>query len=252
MISFEYHHKVLHCETTNLQKVAEQFGTPLYVYSKNGILSAFRQINEAFAEINHVICYALKANSNPHLLKLLAGAGAGADVVSGGELTLALEAGFDPKKIVSASVGKTDTEIADTTGMSLTAVKRNLVYLEDLYVADLTSDEIAKRRGELYSELTEAMLEARLLFDYYKQDKNEAVNIARFFSKWMQTVDMRAKLFGLDKPENIVQINQQFNDTNTGAANYVHDKIPSNIGERISKMLKDDHERKIKQKYEKV
>ncbi len=111
MITFEFRDSILHCEEVNLTDVAEQYGTPAYVYSKSGIVFAYERIDRAFAEVDHRICYALKANSNPALLALLVERGSGADVVSGGELRLALDAGFAPDKIVYASVGKTDAEI---------------------------------------------------------------------------------------------------------------------------------------------
>lgn len=111
MIPFRYKNNHLVCESTNLAELAKEFGTPTYVYSKNGLLKNYRQVDTAFTETPHLTCFALKANSNPALLRLLANEGAGADVVSGGELKLALDAGFPAKKIVYASVGKTDEEI---------------------------------------------------------------------------------------------------------------------------------------------
>lgn len=111
MNPFLYRGKRLYCETVALEDIAGKVGTPAYVYSKNGIADNFIKIDNAFKGIQHRICYAFKANSEPHILRLLADLGAGADVVSGGELLLALENGFLPKKIVFAGVGKTDPEI---------------------------------------------------------------------------------------------------------------------------------------------
>ena len=101
----------LYCEQVRLRDLAEEYDTPLYVYSKSQILENFNAINGAFGETDHVTCYALKANSNPAILKMLAEAGAGADVVSGGELFLALRAGFPQQKITFAGVGKREDEI---------------------------------------------------------------------------------------------------------------------------------------------
>ncbi len=109
--SFHYKDNALYCENVLLREVAEEYGTPLYVYSKRQVVENFRAINVAFGESDHVVCYALKANSNPALLKILVEEGAGADVVSAGELYLALRAGFDPKKIAFAGVGKREDEI---------------------------------------------------------------------------------------------------------------------------------------------
>lgn len=108
---FNYLDNELHCERVNINTIAHDMPTPFYLYSKNGLTENYNKIEAAFSGIPHTICYALKANSNLHLLRLLAASGCGADVVSGGELFLALKAGFPPEKIVYASVGKTDAEI---------------------------------------------------------------------------------------------------------------------------------------------
>jgi len=108
---FLYKGNDLFCEEIPLNELVEEYGTPLYVYSRNQIVENYRSIESAFGTTEHVTCYALKANSNLALLKLLAEAGAGADVVSGGELFLALKAGFPPEKIAFAGVGKREDEI---------------------------------------------------------------------------------------------------------------------------------------------
>jgi diaminopimelate decarboxylase len=108
---FRYQENELYCEDVALHELPEEFGTPLYVYSKNQIVRNYRAIEEPLKDIDHVVCYALKANANPSILKILAQEGAGADVVSGGELYLALKAGFPPSKITFAGVGKRDDEI---------------------------------------------------------------------------------------------------------------------------------------------
>ncbi len=110
-MTFEYKNNQLYCENILLQEIAEEFGTPLYLYSKKQLVENFRTINNAFGNIDHTICYALKANSNPEILKILVDEGAGADVVSGGELFLALKSGFSPSTITFAGVGKRDDEI---------------------------------------------------------------------------------------------------------------------------------------------
>ena len=111
MNHFYYKENILYCEESPVQEIAEEFGTPLYLYSKQQLLDNFRSIDGAFAGVEHVTCYALKANSNHSLLKLLAAEGAGADAVSSGEIYLALKAGFDPSMIVFAGVGKRNDEI---------------------------------------------------------------------------------------------------------------------------------------------
>ena len=90
---------------------AEKFGTPLYLYSAGTILDHYGRLNEALAGLDHLICYAVKANSNRAILRLLRDAGAGFDIVSGGELFRALKAGADPGKCTFAGVGKSREEI---------------------------------------------------------------------------------------------------------------------------------------------
>lgn len=111
MQHIRYQDNQLYCEDIPLHELIEEFDTPLYVYSKNQIVENFRALDTPLAGTNHVICYALKANSNVSLLKVLANEGAGADVVSAGELYLALKAGFSPEKIAFAGVGKREEEI---------------------------------------------------------------------------------------------------------------------------------------------
>jgi diaminopimelate decarboxylase len=109
--AFRYQENDLYCEDLPLKELVEEFGTPLYVYSRNQILQNFKMVAGPLAGLDHCVCYALKANANLSILKLLAQAGSGADVVSGGELQLALNAGFAPEKITFAGVGKRDDEI---------------------------------------------------------------------------------------------------------------------------------------------
>ncbi|MEY2600742.1 MAG: diaminopimelate decarboxylase [Verrucomicrobiota bacterium] len=111
MHSFRYREGKLYCEDVDLTRAAEQFGTPLYIYSSGTIIDHFRRLDAALAPLDHLICYAVKANSNRAVLKLLAEAGAGFDIVSGGELFRAIKAGADPKKCTFAGVGKARDEI---------------------------------------------------------------------------------------------------------------------------------------------
>ena len=113
MDTFTYREDELYCEGTSLRQIAEAVGTPTYVYSRQALLDRFAAYDRAFAGVPHLVCYAVKANGNLGLLHCLAQAGAGADVVSGGELYRALRAGMDPKKIVFAGVGKTREEMRE-------------------------------------------------------------------------------------------------------------------------------------------
>ena len=107
----EYRNGELFLEGVSLKSLAEEFGTPLYVYSASFIKDRFNAYREAFPEA--LICYAVKANFNPHIVRLLGELGAGADIVSGGELYLALKAGIPADRIVYAGVGKTERELRD-------------------------------------------------------------------------------------------------------------------------------------------
>ncbi len=107
----EYRNGELFLEGVSLKSLAEEFGTPLYVYSASFIKDRFNVYREAFPDA--LICYAVKANFNPHIVKLLGELGAGADIVSGGELYLVLKAGVPADRIVYAGVGKTERELRD-------------------------------------------------------------------------------------------------------------------------------------------
>ncbi len=111
MNHFDYRNGVLHAEAVNLSELAEAVGTPLYCYSTATLERHYRVFSGAFADRKAVVCYAMKANSNQSVLRTLAKLGAGADVVSGGELKRALAAGFPPEKILFSGVGKTEAEL---------------------------------------------------------------------------------------------------------------------------------------------
>jgi diaminopimelate decarboxylase len=101
----------LHLEDVALNELAERFDTPLYVYSRQALESAYQAYAKAFADTPHLICYAVKANSSLAILNLFASLGTGFDIVSGGELTRVLAAGGDPAKVVFSGVGKTAREM---------------------------------------------------------------------------------------------------------------------------------------------
>ena len=111
MHSFHYRDGHLYCEDVDLMRVAGEFGTPTYVYSAETIVDHYKRLDAALAPLDHLICYAVKANSNRAILDLLVRAGAGFDIVSGGELFRVLAAGGDPAKCTFAGVGKSDDEI---------------------------------------------------------------------------------------------------------------------------------------------
>jgi len=107
----EYKNGELHIEGVSFYELAKEFGTPLYVYSASYIRDRFNAYKQAFPDA--LICYAIKANFNPRIVELLGRLGAGTDIVSGGELYVALKAGISPDKIVYAGVGKTEKELTE-------------------------------------------------------------------------------------------------------------------------------------------
>jgi diaminopimelate decarboxylase len=110
---FKFKGNSLYCEKVSAEKLAGEFGTPLYVYSRATIIDHFSKLQKAFSGIDCLICYSVKVNSNLSIIKLLVDKGAGLDIVSGGELYRAKKAGCHSQKIVFASVGKTKPEIED-------------------------------------------------------------------------------------------------------------------------------------------
>jgi diaminopimelate decarboxylase len=110
--AFVYRKSELHCERVPLRRLAEKYGTPLYVYSATALKQRYRTFDRAFRELPHTVCYSVKANSNLSLLRMLAGMGAGFDIVSGGELErVRLARPSAVKKIVFSGVGKTAGEL---------------------------------------------------------------------------------------------------------------------------------------------
>ncbi len=111
MHDFHYHNDALFCEDVPLERLAKEQGTPCYIYSHATLTRHFQAFDQAFAAVPHLIAFAMKANSNLAVLRLMASLGSGADIVSGGELFRALQAGIPPSKIVFAGVGKSPEEI---------------------------------------------------------------------------------------------------------------------------------------------
>src|SRR5581483_11734782 len=112
MHHFDYRDGVLHAEAVNLDALAAQVGTPFYCYSTATIERHYKVFAGAFADVRALVCYAMKANSNQAVVATLARLGAGADVVSLGELKRARAAGVPPERIMFSGVGKTARELA--------------------------------------------------------------------------------------------------------------------------------------------
>lgn len=111
MNNFNYKDNELYADNIAVRALAEKYGTPLYVYSKKHLTSQFKELTQALSEVDPLICYSVKANSNATVITTFIELGSGLDIVSGGELFRALRAGADPQKIVYAGVGKTEDEI---------------------------------------------------------------------------------------------------------------------------------------------
>lgn len=108
---FDYAGSDMCCEGVPIKDIAAEVGTPFYLYSHRTIIEHYRKVEEAFADVPHLICFSVKANSNRAVLQALREEGAGADIVSGGELFRAREAGIPADQMVYAGIGKTDREI---------------------------------------------------------------------------------------------------------------------------------------------
>lgn len=139
--NFNYKDGKLYCENVSLEMLAKKFGTPLYVYSQNEIISRYEKFDSAFNGIDHKIYYASKSNFNLSILHLFNKLGAGVDVNSGGELFRALKAGFKPKDIILTGVGKTREEIEMGIDAGVSLIKA-----ESLQEIELIN-KIAEQKG---------------------------------------------------------------------------------------------------------
>jgi len=138
-----YSNGTLTVDGIELEELAKDFGTPLYVYSKRALEYWFSEFDEAFSEVSHLTCFAVKSCSNVHVLKVLKELGAGADTVSAGEIFRALNAGIDPKKIVFAGAGKRPDEIEYALESKI--LMFNVESEQELY----TINEVAGKLGKV-------------------------------------------------------------------------------------------------------
>jgi len=143
MNHFEYKDNELFCEDVPVQKIAAEVGTPTYIYSHATLTRHYRVFDEALSGIDHLICFSVKANSNIAVLKTLADQGAGADIVSGGELYRSLKAGVDPKKIVFSGVGKTVEEMKAALDADILAF--NVESRAELRLLNQVAGEVGKK-----------------------------------------------------------------------------------------------------------
>ncbi|MFC1480497.1 diaminopimelate decarboxylase [Candidatus Omnitrophota bacterium] len=142
MHEFHYKNSIFYCENVPLTDIVKKYPTPFYLYSYGTLMDHFYKVQKAFKTLNPLICFSMKANSNLSICKALVTAGAGLDIVSGGELYKALKVGCPPAKIVYASVGKTEEEIKE-------AIHRNILFFNVESVPELIMlDTVAKRQSK--------------------------------------------------------------------------------------------------------
>lgn len=140
---FNYIDDQLFCEDVPLKKLAEEFGTPLYVYSGKTILRHYKAFDGSFSSHKHLVCYSIKANSNTAILAMLAKQGCGFDIVSKGELYRALKAGANPSKIVFSGVGKSEEEIEMALAVGI--LMFNIESEAELYAVNSVAERMNKK-----------------------------------------------------------------------------------------------------------
>ena len=139
---FEYTNGELYVEKVPVREICENLGTPVYIYSHNSIRSSFLEYKQAFCEIDPLICYSVKANSNISVLKIFSSMDSGFDIVSSGELRRVITAGGDPSKVVFSGVGKTEEEIE-------TALRSGILFFNVESEAELQNiNDVAVSIGE--------------------------------------------------------------------------------------------------------
>lgn len=143
MHEFNYKSEALHCEGISIAEVVKEYPTPFYLYSYNTLLDHYRKIKNAFSEVDPLICFSVKSNSNLNICRALVKEGAGLDVVSGGELYRALKAGCPSDKIVYASVGKTEEEIR--TAIQKKIFSFNVESVPELIMIDSVAKKLKKK-----------------------------------------------------------------------------------------------------------
>jgi len=140
---FHYRAEELYCEDVSVSRISQEIGTPFYLYSYQTLERHFRVFDEAFTEVPHLICFAVKSNSNLAILRIFHREGAGFDIVSGGELYRVLKAGADPKKVVYAGVGKSPEEIRYALEVGI--LMFNVESFQELETIDLLAGQMGKQ-----------------------------------------------------------------------------------------------------------
>ncbi|PKN60556.1 MAG: diaminopimelate decarboxylase [Deltaproteobacteria bacterium HGW-Deltaproteobacteria-11] len=145
MNDFKYIEQELWCEQTPVRAVAQKVGTPFYLYSHQTLKNHFHVFDQAFAEVPHIVCFAAKSNSNIAILRIFVAAGGGVDIVSGGELYRALQAGVEPRKVVYSGVGKRIDEIEYALNAGI--LMFNVESFQELAEIHACAQRLGKRAG---------------------------------------------------------------------------------------------------------
>jgi diaminopimelate decarboxylase len=140
---FQYHDDELYCENVPVRRICDETGTPVFIYSRATLERHFKIFKEPFSDIDHLICYSMKACSNLAILRIFGNFGAGMDIVSGGELYRALQAGIDPSLIVYSGVGKKFSEMDEALAADI--LMFNVESGEELEVLDQRAQAMGKR-----------------------------------------------------------------------------------------------------------
>ncbi len=143
MDCFHYRNGMLFCEDVSIKEIADNVGTPFYCYSSAYLKARFKAYEKGFGNRKHLICFAVKANSNLAVLSCLGSLGAGADIVSGGELYRALKAGIPPQRVVYSGVGKTEQEMAFALEQGICMF--NVESLEEMKTLSATAQRLGKK-----------------------------------------------------------------------------------------------------------
>lgn len=219
MDSFVYRNGKLFAEDVAVETIAEAVGTPVYIYSKVTFMDHFKKIQSAYADIDTTICYSIKASGNINILKCLAEAGSGFDIVSGGELYRAQQAGADMSKIVFAGVGKTDTEI-------LEALNAGIGYFNIESVAELENlIALCKKHGKK----TKAALRVNPDIQY---DSHKHITTGVKETKFGVDIERAHKVFDTYADNGVVEMSAIHVHLGSGGktidpyVNYVHKILP--------------------------
>ena len=137
---YRYEKNEMYCEKVKVSDIARAVGTPAYIYSKASLVDAFHEFDDAFAAVDRLVCYSMKANSNLNVCRILYNEGSGIDCNSGGEFYRALKAGIDPKKIIFTGVGKTEEEIRMVLQHPIIMLK--VESIEELHLVDAIAGEL--------------------------------------------------------------------------------------------------------------